>query len=72
MERDNSLCGIYALTALRLCQMGSISPHLLFNNVIVENMICQNLVSSDIGAFESKFLIVLANCIEICHLRSSW
>jgi hypothetical protein len=47
--------------------MGCIGPHLPFNNTIVKNMICQNLVLSDIRAYESKFLIVLANCIEMVH-----
>ncbi|KAF2672889.1 hypothetical protein BT63DRAFT_139131 [Microthyrium microscopicum] len=67
MERDNPLCGMYALTALRLCQMGCIGPHLPFNSTVVKNLICLNLVSLDIGAFENKFLLVLANCIEIVH-----
>jgi hypothetical protein len=70
MEEDNPLSGMYALTALRLCQMGCIGPHLPFNNAIIKSMIFQNPVLSNIGVFESKFLIVLANCIEIAHPRN--
>jgi hypothetical protein len=70
MEHDNPLSGMYALSALRLCQMGCIGPHLPFNSAVFRDLIFQNLVLSDIGAFESKFLIVLANYVERAHPRN--
>ena len=64
MKREDSLYGIFALVALRLCQMGCIGPHLPFDAIALRDMIGQNSAPLAIGQHERRFLTVLANCIE--------
>jgi hypothetical protein len=70
MDPETSLCGMYALTALRLCQMGCIGPHLPFEATTARDTIYQNQAILDIGDEESRFLAVLANYIQQGHPHS--
>jgi hypothetical protein len=59
--------GIFALTCLRLCQMGCIGPHREFNDNFLWQIILDNPALSVTGDNESKFLAVLTNYIFRVH-----